>query len=200
MGFLKNIIKKGVSDGISQGIRQAVGGAVEKAVNPVAEKWANQTAQSLDSAAGTTQADAQATNNAFANLQRAAENYANVMEQAAKDAGYTPDTANGEVPYGESPFDEFYVYVPEVFPEWICGGSDHELRCTGNYDSKGKEIVTLRCSGSPIVLGRYLALLEQNGFVQNYDAWKKTVNGTTYCLDTTDACVDGAITISFYTE
>lgn len=85
MGFLKNIIKKGVSEGISKGVRDAVGSAVEKAVNPVAEKWANQTAQDLDTAAGAVNAEAKQTGGAFANLRRAAENYANALDTAVKE-------------------------------------------------------------------------------------------------------------------
>ncbi len=89
MGFLKNALNKAVSDGVGKGIRDAVSGAVEKAVNPVAEKLANQTAENLDRAAGSVEADSKKTNDVFSNLRRAAENYANVMEKAAKDAGYT---------------------------------------------------------------------------------------------------------------
>lgn len=85
MSFLKNIVKNAVADGVGKGIRDAVGGAVEKAVNPVAEKWANKTAEDLDRAAGTAETDVKETNNAFSNLRKAAENYATVMEKAAKD-------------------------------------------------------------------------------------------------------------------
>lgn len=90
MGFLKNVIKKGVSEGISKGVRDAVGNAVEKAVNPVAEKWANQTAQNLDNAAGAVEAEAKGTGNAFENLRRAAENYANALDEATKNSNPEP--------------------------------------------------------------------------------------------------------------
>lgn len=82
MGFLKNVVKKAVDDGISKGIKEAVSGAVEKAVNPVAEKWANQAAEDLDKAAGTTAETVKETNNAFENLQKAAENYSASVKAA----------------------------------------------------------------------------------------------------------------------
>ena len=103
MGFLKNALNKALSDGVGKGIRDAVSSAVEKAVNPVAEKWANQAADDLDKAAGSAEAGVKETNDVFANLRRAAENYANVMEKAAKDAGYTDTGSSSSIP------DEYYV-------------------------------------------------------------------------------------------
>lgn len=82
MGFLSNIIKSGISDGISKGINEAVGKAVEKAVAPAAERWANKTAEHFDSAAQSVEEAEKA--GVFANLQRAAENYASALEHAAE--------------------------------------------------------------------------------------------------------------------
>lgn len=94
MGLLSNLVKKGISEGISKGISSAVGGAMEKAVTPVAEKWANKTAEGLDAAAGNAEADIKATGSAFDNLKRASENYAKAMEKAAGEMGYAVDNAN----------------------------------------------------------------------------------------------------------
>lgn len=94
MGLLSSLVKKGISEGISKGISSAVGGAMEKAVTPVAEKWANKTAEGLDAAAGNVESDVKATNSAFDNLKRASENYAQAMEKAAGDLGYAAENAN----------------------------------------------------------------------------------------------------------
>lgn len=202
MSFLKNIIRNGIRDGVSKGIRDAVGGAVEKAVAPAAEKWANKTAENLNTAAGAVEANTKEVNGAFANLQKAAENYAAAMEKAAKEAGIPTENAvtGAEVPDGMCPFDEFRVYVPEVFPEWRCGGSEHSLFERGVKDGNGREIVSLRCTGTQDNLDRYLNLLRMNGFSQNGDTWEKNADGLTYCLDTTDACEDGSILISYFTK
>lgn len=124
MGFLKNAIKggisKGISDGIGKGIRDAVGGAVEKAVNPVAEKWANQTASDLDNAAGTVHEGSKQTNSAFANLKRAAENYANELDKAAKDSGYAQSSASS-VKYADDGIDaavKIRKVLAESFPQY----------------------------------------------------------------------------------
>lgn len=98
MSFLKNLLKdatrsvergarNAVSDGVNRGIRNAVSGAVEKAMNPVAEKWANKAADNLDQAAGNAETTARETNGAFANLRRAAENYASAVEKASGQTG-----------------------------------------------------------------------------------------------------------------
>lgn len=123
MSFLKNIVKNAVSDGIGKGVRDAVSGAVEKAVNPVAEKWANQTAQDLDKAAGNVSAEAKETNNAFSNLRRAAENYANAMDQAAKEAGFentSNNSGNSEI-YADDGIpaaDKIRKVLKESFPQY----------------------------------------------------------------------------------
>lgn len=133
MGFLKNAIKKGVSDGISsgigKGIRDAVGGAVEKAVNPVADKWARQTASDLDSAAGQVQSGAKQTNGAFADLKRAAENFAGSVNQAAADTAsagsvrYADDGIPAEVKIRQVLAESFpqYQVSENVSPSTIGG-------------------------------------------------------------------------------
>lgn len=100
MGFLSNLVKKGISEGISKGISSAVGGAMEKAVTPVAEKWANKTAEGLDAAAGNVEADVKASGSAFDNLKRATENYAAAMEKAAGELGYEVENAEAQVKAG----------------------------------------------------------------------------------------------------
>lgn len=51
MGLLKNIATNAVRDGIRKGVGNAIGKAVEQAVAPAAERWANKSAQAIDSAA-----------------------------------------------------------------------------------------------------------------------------------------------------
>ncbi len=106
MGFLERAIRRGVSDAVGNAVGNAIGGAVRDAVTPVAEKYANQTAQRIDEAANATsqayqtaanevnQANqaAQSTQSgnlegAFANLQRSLEGYAT---EAAKNMKTCP--------------------------------------------------------------------------------------------------------------
>lgn len=83
MGFLGRIIKEAIGEGISK----AVGDAVEKAASPVAEKWANKTAAQLDEAAGKVEESQKATGSslesAFANLEKAAQNYSEAVTDAS---------------------------------------------------------------------------------------------------------------------
>lgn len=153
MGFLKNMIRKGVSDGIAKGVRDAVGGAVEKAVNPVAEKWANQTAQNLDNAAGAMNSSAKETNDAFSNLRKAAENYASAMEKVANDAGYEANSSSSSNGYYNDGMDAAYKIrnvLSESFPQYqirenvspaTIGGSGNFMNYSfGVYSAAGPKL------------------------------------------------------------
>ena len=84
MSFLKRAIR----EGISRGIGDAVSSAVKQAVEPKATQWANKTAQQLDEMSQNhTQEVKQSISGlegAFANLQRAAENYATEVGKNVK--------------------------------------------------------------------------------------------------------------------
>ena len=104
MGLLDNLIKRGVSEGISKGIRDAVSGAVEKAVNPVAQQWANKTADDLNTAA------------------KAVESSANEVRAAAEDL-YEDDGLAAAVKIRKVLAEDFsqYEVKENVSPETIGG-------------------------------------------------------------------------------
>jgi len=84
MSFLKRAIR----EGISRGIGDAVSNAVKQAVEPKATEWANRTAQHLDEMVGTQTQEVKQSfsglEDAFSNLQRAAENYATEVSKNVK--------------------------------------------------------------------------------------------------------------------
>lgn len=87
MGFLERAIRRG----ISQGIGNAIGSAVQQAIEPAASQLANKAAQHLDQAAqSATQSAAQTAapvgglQGAFANLERAAQEYTTQMSKNMK--------------------------------------------------------------------------------------------------------------------
>ena len=76
MGFLERAIRKG----ISQGVGDAIGKAVSQAIEPKATELANKAAAHIDNAAAQTiqhtSTASSGLENAFSNLERAANNYA----------------------------------------------------------------------------------------------------------------------------
>lgn len=189
MGFFKNIIGNAVGDGISKGIKSAVSGAVEKAVNPVAEKWANKTAEDLDKAAEATESNIKETNNAYANLQRAAENYAATMEKAAKEAEANLDAANNpnyQVTGDYGCFtDEWNVYLGG-FPEWTVGGTELAItELTGTTCTDGSPYCVISGDDFAAYVSKYLELLLRNGFIFDEAAgsYKREFEGTRYTVD-----------------
>ncbi|MBQ7936993.1 MAG: zinc ribbon domain-containing protein [Oscillospiraceae bacterium] len=86
MGFLERAIRKGVS----QGVGRAVGEALSKAIEPHANELANKAAQRIDEAAAKNEEyenqrrQNSAFNGAFANLERAANDYATQLGKNMK--------------------------------------------------------------------------------------------------------------------
>lgn len=83
MGFLERAIRRGISEGIGK----AVGDAITKAVEPTATEFANKAAEQLDNATQNTQQtmrSATGLEGAFANLERAAQDYATKMSENIK--------------------------------------------------------------------------------------------------------------------
>lgn len=199
MGLFSNIIRNAVSDGISEGIRRAAGNAVEKAVTPAAERWADRTADSLDKAAGN--AEAENTGNAFANLERAANNYAQQLEKASNEIGYS--VSEGGTSIGAPVLEGSFDGIPGVFPAWTCGGTDPEVESGDTTDKNGNPYVFFRCDCEPEDLKRYIAVLENDGFTRDpeySDKWFKRVSGTKYVFDTTEAFSSGGMCVCFYTD
>lgn len=96
MSFLKRAIR----EGISKGIGDAVSSAVKQAVEPKATEWANKKAQQIDEM---TQKHTQEVRQsfsglegAFANLQRAAEDYATEVGKNMKICPGCGETVSGE--------------------------------------------------------------------------------------------------------
>lgn len=83
MGFLERAIKKGIREGVGK----AVGDAISKAIEPKATQLANKAAEHLDSAAGNAaeyDKKPSGLENAFSNLERAAQGYATEMSKNLK--------------------------------------------------------------------------------------------------------------------
>ena len=82
MSFLKRAISRGISEGIGKAVSQAV----TKVVEPKATEYANKAAQRLDNAANSNEAKVAKSGleGAFANLERAAQNYATEMSKNVK--------------------------------------------------------------------------------------------------------------------
>ena len=84
MGFLERAIRRGISEGVGK----AVGGALSKAIEPTATELANRAAQQMDQAAENSMQQSRRTvsglEGAFANLERAAQNYATEMSKNIK--------------------------------------------------------------------------------------------------------------------
>lgn len=109
MGFLGDMIKKGVGDGLSKGISQGLSNAFEKAVEtavkPAAENFANAAADNINEAAKTIE-DGTATQKetkssfekAMENLEKAAANYNEAAEKYEKTAA-ADSVVKSEIPF-----------------------------------------------------------------------------------------------------
>lgn len=162
MGLLGNIIKNAVGEGVSN----AVGKAVEKAVAPAAEKFANKAAEQFNTAsdaiesANESQKDTNSSlDGAFANLEKAAERYANSIGTA------TWNQALGE------------------FPKWEFS------QITDSTDDKGEDyfLITITVTATQNMLNQYRDILTANGFAGSDQIMRKMVNGREYCVDFTFA-------------
>lgn len=155
MSFLGRILK----DAIGEGISKAVGNAVEKAAAPVAEKWANKTAAQLDEAAGKVE-DAQketgsSLENAFANLERAAENYGKTMMDASVNALWENYLAG--------------------MPKYSFQASSIEMDESGTTQEGGQIYwVTVR-NTTDEAFESYVALLKESGYVGVYPGSDETM-------------------------
>lgn len=85
---MSNFLKRAIRDGVRKGIGDAVGKAVQKAVEPHATQLTNKAAQYFDQAAGNASQEVKRTTSglegAFANLERATQNYATQMSKNMK--------------------------------------------------------------------------------------------------------------------
>ena len=84
MGFLERAIRKGIREGVGK----AVGDAISKAIEPTASNLANKAAEHIDNMAANNQAAQpkapSGLENAFSNLERAAQNYTTEMSRNLK--------------------------------------------------------------------------------------------------------------------
>ncbi len=83
MGFLERAIRKGIREGVGK----AVGDAISKAIEPTATNFANKAAEHLDNATNNAAAQQRTPSgfeNAFSNLERAAQNYTTEMSKNLK--------------------------------------------------------------------------------------------------------------------
>lgn len=204
MSFLKNMVKNAVGEGISKGIKDAVGSAVEKAVNPAAERWANSAAKQMDEATGQMNSAAQAVNtanaeagNAFANLQRAAQNYASTLEKTVGAVFSFPEYDGSNKAYegefinlvnangGFEAVLGFQGFVDHALGGtgstiWYCISSDSRTECCMATFSGGvwtDEIITKENGGvskAPCESGKTLALIAQRLYTGRNDIAGKT--------------------------
>lgn len=84
MGFLERAIRKGIREGVGK----AVGDAISKAIEPTASNLANKAAEHIDNMSANNQAAQpkapSGLENAFSNLERAAQNYTTEMSRNLK--------------------------------------------------------------------------------------------------------------------
>lgn len=162
MGLFGNIIKNAVGEGIGN----AVGKAVEKAVAPAAEKLANKAAEQLNTASNTIESTnenkteaSSSLDNAFANLEKAAERYANNV---------------GTIAWNEA---------LGVFPKW------EFTPITDSTDDEGDDyfLITITVTANQNMLDQYRDILKSNGFGGSDQIMRKTVDGVEYCVDFTFA-------------
>ncbi|MBR6358937.1 MAG: hypothetical protein IKS11_04720 [Lachnospiraceae bacterium] len=91
----------------------------------------------------------------------------------------------------------------DVFPEWNCGGSEYEIQVGESNDKNGNPYVFFNCDCEEEDLGRYISVLESNGFSRDpvySDKWFKAVGGKKYVVDITDAFASGGMCICLYTD
>ncbi|MCQ2481624.1 MAG: hypothetical protein MJ121_05860 [Clostridia bacterium] len=162
MGLFGSIIKKAVNEGVGN----AVGKAVEKAVAPAAEKFANIAAEHFNTASdaleNSTEAKQEAgtsLDNAFANLEKAAERYANNVGTAA------------------------WNQMLGEFPKWEFS------QITDSTDDEGEDyfLITITAYATQNMLNQYRDILTANGYSGSDQIMRKTINGKEYCVDFTFA-------------
>lgn len=168
MGLFSKIIK----DAVGEGIGNAVGKAVEKAVAPAAEKLANLSAEHLNSAAGAIEKNDREIkessgnlNGAFANLEKAAENYANAAASA------------------------YWSNALGAFPMWTLS----PIKDTSDEDTAEYLRISISIDATEDMLEKYIELLKINGFSGDCQIQRKTLNGTEYVVDFTFALDVGEI-------
>lgn len=124
MGFLERAIRKGVS----QGVGRAMGEALSKAIEPHANELANKAAQRIDEAAAKNEEyenqrrQNSAFNGAFANLERAANDYATQLGKNMKICPGCGETVTADkrfCPHCGAKLPEHTVAGGAVFPN--CG-------------------------------------------------------------------------------
>ena len=115
MGFLGNMIKKGIGEGLSEGISKGLSSAFEKAVEsavkPAAENLANAAAENINQAADNlgeaTSAQKEYKSSfeeAMANLEKAAENYNNAAEKMEKQCSSCEEVKKPASPTGTAEY------------------------------------------------------------------------------------------------
>lgn len=99
---------------------------------------------------------------------------------------------------GICPFEDFYAYVPEVYPEWICGGEKHKIRIMDEPGCDCRPKVELSCTGDGKTVEKYLILLENRGFNRRNEVWVKMVDGREYTADIIRNISENSIIVSYY--
>jgi len=158
MGLFSNIIKNAVGEGIGN----AVSKAVEGAVAPAAEKLANAAADHLNASADVVKESAEATEEnkstlagAFANLEKAAQNYGNAATSAV------------------------WNQLLSVYPKWeLCPIKDINSEEEDTYVN-----IDVFVDATAQMIDEYHKLLDANGFTGDSQIKKKTVDGHVYNVD-----------------
>ncbi len=101
MGFLERAIRRGISDGIGK----AVGNAISQAIEPKATEFANRTADRIDNAVGSRAENSSVfsgSQGAFANLERAAQNFVSAQAENLKICPSCGNAATAEQKFCQS--------------------------------------------------------------------------------------------------
>ena len=214
MGFLKNIIRRGISDGInkgiSKGISDAVGKAVESIVAPKAEAYANKAANQLDEAAKSVDAAASSVNTAAEQAAAAAggtSNLENAMNRWAQAAGKY--AAAMEKAYGETSetmeqaLARWNDKLPG-FPVWCFGGTELSIDENGREDDGTVYYIVTVKGTNEAALNAYVGVLKAAGFVRKYSGSDETLyrdlgNGEYLLFNQTEAlCDDTTVSVGMY--
>lgn len=158
MGFLKNIIGNAIDEGISKGISNALSSSVEKVIKPATDKWANETAKSINTAAETME---QYNREVESNKTGEAVNLDDAMKNLASASIYNTILAN--------------------FPKWTY--TPIEEVNTSEEDDYICIMVGMELTDD--LIEKYQDALKQNGFTGDWQIMSKTVEGKEYKVDFT---------------
>lgn len=158
MGFLSNLISKAIGDGISKGVSNAVSSSAEKAIKPATEKWAEETAKSINSAAESVE-------------QYNKEVEANATGEAVKLEGALNNLAAASI----------YETVLVNFPKWTYTAIE-EVN-TEEEDEYVYVMVGMKLTDD--LIEKYQNELKQNGFTGDWQIMEKQIGGKVHKIDFT---------------